>query len=338
MYSKIELLKNYKRETHLNGLFNDFPVSKISPAHLSKMYSPLWDKEWAEDDEELYVPITHILDAYYCLPERIDMSFTYLWKAINSIYSYLAIKKSTNQNLTEKDKIDLFLSELSSKLNDDFIYKSNQYTILQIITEFISLTPKKTMRFIANYVLKGMAIDIKANISSKYNSSQYKTFRTQFKDLFDIIEKTYGKAYMDNCNPTIKPNSSNSNLGIVEKDKARRITDSLAGKFQELLINRTITVTDDTHSLSFTYDLTDDFKYLDFIFRIFLYAIRNSSVHGNKASRFNSDFANEASIKSSEYVFLLGHMFLSFLMYLNNQLDINDLALNIENTSLFQQC
>jgi len=335
MYEKIELIKNYNREQHLKGLYSNFSVSKISPENLSKLYSSLWDKEWSEDDEELYVPITHLLDAYYCLPERIDMSFTYLWKSINSVYSYFAIKKLPNQGLTEKDKIDIFINSLSLKLDETFLYNSSNYSIKQVIDDFVKLIPLKTLKFISNYVLKGIAIEIKGNLPPKYNTSQYKTFRQQFPALLTKIQQTYGQSYMDICNPIVKTGQAFADLQITDKDKSRRIIESLSKKFQELLINKTITFSNNTYTSSEIYSFSDDRDFLDFIFRIFLYGIRNSSIHGNKASRFNSDYANNESIKSSEFVFLLGHLFLSLLMYLDNLIDITDLKINIENTKLF---
>jgi hypothetical protein len=40
------------------------------------------------------------------------------------------------------------------------------------------------------------------------------------------------------------------------------------------------------------------------------------------------------SMRSSNYTFYLGHMFLSLLMYLNGNLAIDELVLNMENLKL----
>ena len=47
-------------------------------------------------DTITYILKTHLLDSYYCLPERPDMAFTFLWKCMNNIYSTYQRKNSTD--------------------------------------------------------------------------------------------------------------------------------------------------------------------------------------------------------------------------------------------------
>ena len=67
-----------------------------------------------------YVLRTHLLDSYYCLPERPDMAFTFLWKCINNTYSNYQRKFSTE--VKTKDAIllqnmsDVIANRLSVKI------------------------------------------------------------------------------------------------------------------------------------------------------------------------------------------------------------------------------
>ncbi len=62
-----------------------------------------------------------------------------------------------------------------------------------------------------------------------------------------------------------------------------------------------------------------------------LYAIRNNTLHGKIASRLNSKTANGKSFRASKYIYLLGYMFLSIMLYVSNELELNDLSFNFEN-------
>lgn len=59
-------------------------------------------------------------------------------------------------------------------------------------------------------------------------------------------------------------------------------------------------------------------------------------LNGNIGSRLNIAYVNQASLKSSTYVYFLGHAFLSFALYCNNDLELEDLKVNIENLNLLK--
>lgn len=67
--STIEILKQYDKNKHIE-IFSDKNLKHINLKYISS------DK-WVTDEDIPYVMKTHLLDSYYCLPERPDMAFTF---------------------------------------------------------------------------------------------------------------------------------------------------------------------------------------------------------------------------------------------------------------------
>lgn len=347
----LELVKNYTKEQHLEALYKGEIENFLILKNLKCIYGIKWN-----NDDYPYVPVTHLLDSYYCLPERPDMAFTFLWKAINSVYNkhYLIVAGKggsiggvrINGEEGDAKKLYLMIESVTNRLNDTVVYKGNIFSLKDLIDLYVEKMPIKTLRFVANYVLKGLAIDNKLNydglnrkLMKTYLSSQYTTFKSTFQDLLSIIDDTYGKSYLDIS--FLKSNIHNSHIDIdtFNQDKSRRLAHSLATKFKELLVKKEATFKDikdikEEEKDKYTFKLNDDGMYLKFVYNCILYAMRNTSFHGNVASRFNSKTFDKEAIESSTYVYLLGHLFLTLCLYVNGELSAQELAINVENLNL----
>ncbi|MDA2251855.1 hypothetical protein PDM88_21180 [Bacillus cereus] len=347
----LELVKNYTKEQHLEVLYK----GEIKDFLILKNLKYAYDGKWNDKDYP-YVPVTHLLDSYYCLPERPDMAFTFLWKAINSIYNknYLIVAGKGGSiggvridgGEGDSKKLYLMIESVTNRLNDTVVYKGNTFSLMNLIDLYVEKMPIKTLRFVANYVLKGLAIDNKLNYGGLHGrlmkthlSSQYSTFKSTFQDLLSIIGDTYGKSYLDIS--FLKSNIHNSQIDVdtFDQDKSRRLAHSLATKFKELLVKKEATFKDikdikEEEKDKYTFKLNDDGMYLKFVYNCILYAMRNTSFHGNVASRFNSKTFDKEAIESSTYVYLLGHLFFTLCLYVNGELSAQELAINIENLNL----
>ncbi|MBX9967226.1 hypothetical protein H7K06_06805 [Priestia aryabhattai] len=350
MDKRLEVLKNYNKIEHLNVLYENKINNYVSLKDIKKIYN----QKWVNDPNYPYVTATHLLDSYYCLPERPDMAFTFLWKSINSVYNkHYLVKAGTGQSIggnqidgREGDgkKLYLMIESISKCLNHSFIYEGSTCSIKDLIDLYVAKMPIKTLRFVANYVLKGLAIDNKLNyegldknLMKTHLSSQYTTFKSSFNDLISIIGDTYGQSYLDICFLKSNIHNSQTDVDTSDRDKSRRLVHSLATTFKELLTKKRATFKDTANEeekdrYTFTFKNEDD--YLKFVFNCILYAVRNTSFHGNVASRFNSKTFDKEAITSSTYVYLLGHLFLTFCLYINNELTTQELALNLENLKL----
>lgn len=326
----IELLKNYDKNKHIE-IFSDKNLKHINLKYISS------DK-WLTDKDIPYVLKTHLLDSYYCLPERPDMAFTFLWKCINNSYTELFIQKNPTSigQLSDSKSIDTLIDVVEKNLN---VYINEQVTIKIMIEKFIDNIPIKLTRFIANFILKNYVLEKKyydenkktAGIANKYISSSYTTFKSQFKNVHNIIINTYGEAYAKITQPEIKKNNIYLNIHDENKEKSKNIIKSLANKLQELLIKRSVNLNDSKEENTFTLELSDDKNYINFIVRNLLYAIRNNTVHGKIASRLNSQTKNKDSYSSSVYIYLLGYMFLTISLYELGYISNSDLNINLEN-------
>jgi len=316
----LKLLKQYDRNKHI-GIFTDKNTNYINLRYINS------DK-WIKDDSVPYIIKTHLLDSYYCLPERPDMAFTLLWKCINNSYTELFIKKNptSEKRLTDSKSIDILVDVIIKNFN---VFISEEITIKMMIEKFVENVPIKLTSFIANFVLKNYVLEKKyfdrnrntIGIANKYISSSYTTFKSKFKDIYQAIINTYGESYYKITKPEIK--EGNVYLNINDKNKSRNIIKSLSNKFYELLVKKEILLKDDKEEKSYLIKIKDDKEYINFIIRNFLYAIRNNIIHGKIASRLNS--------RTKNYIYLLRCMFLTIALYELNYINKEDLYVNIEN-------
>ena len=320
----INLLKSYDKNKHLEITSN----SNIEKINLHYLFSEKWNQE----ENIPYIVQTHLLDSYYCLPERPDMAFTFLWKSINSSYNELYITKKPNEEKRLSDTIAIEM--LNSMIVDNFDSKINdEITVELLLKKYISKIPLKLTKFISNYLLKNYVLEKKYSTKRhvKYISSSFNTFKSKFPKIYNAIIDTYGSAYEKITNPEID-NHGNISLNIKKEDeqKSREITHSLAITIKELLIKRQVNI-DNSATESFTLDLTNNLDYIKFITLNLVYAIRNNTIHGKIASRLNSKTKNKESYFSSVYLYLLGYMILSISLYELDYINATDLEVNLKN-------
>lgn len=313
-----DILKTYNRDTHLKHI-ESLCTKKIK---LSYVFS----ENWVSDEKTPYIVKTHLLDSYYCLPERPDMAFTFLWKSINSLYNELFLTYNPAKKVADGKSIDFFMEKML--LNFDLEVCSG-FSVNDLLSLYIKNIPEKLPRFIAGYILKNYAIE-SSEITYKNLSTSYLTFKKQFPEIFNDIKITYGDKYRKLTNPEISKNGS-IKLNISDKNKSYRIMHSLGDKIKELLIKKEVNIENKNTMESYTLKLNTDKIYLNFIVRNILYSIRNNTIHGKIASRLNSSMVNNDSYSSSSYTYLLGYFFISLLLYELKYIGKNDLCVLLKN-------
>lgn len=307
-----ELIKNYDKSKHLEILEkNDFK------------FEYLFSSNWNNIEDIPYVLRTHLLDSYYCLPERPDMAFTFLWKCINNTYSTYQRKFSNVVQIGDSVLLQNMSDVIASRLSDKI---TTTETIGSLIEKYIDKIPNKILRFISNYILKSYVIKEQIK-DERYVYSSYNTFKSKFQNIHDSIISSYGQDYLGICNASIL--NGEVNLNITDKNKSLKIINSLSEKLKELIKTRQTFLSHNNQI--YTLKLNSNEEYIQFILFNILYAIRNNTVHGKIASRLNSAYVNSDSYNSSKYIYSLGYMFLSVMLYVSNELDSSDLIFNLTN-------
>lgn len=345
MEDSLNLLKDYTHQKHTEQLKSkDALGTFLDPTRLRRIYNDAWTNEtWLNRNQVPYESLTYLLDAYSCIPNRPDMGFAFLWMSINNTYKKVFLKSNVIAPANDDNCIKQTLLELESRLNHVVEYNGNHYSLLKIIEMYTEKMPLKTYRFIANYILKGSTIE-SAGFPYKYHIRSYGTFKKNFGSLERKIANTYYAGFTAICSPRMAPDNSKVELQIDQTDetkrkKSRTIPNSLAKKLKTLLQTRSVDIYKDIEKEDGTKErvsvekltIDSNYEYINFVFRIILYSIRNNSFHGNIAARLNSKHAVGGSVNASNYIFLLGHLFLTLFMYCSGELDLQQLAINLEN-------
>lgn len=326
----INLLKNYKKELHEENIKS----TNQKLITLNYVFSDLWEVE----ENIPYVAKTHLLDSYYCLPNRPDMAFTFLWKSINNSYNELWLQENPDNKgrLQDGTSLTYMIERVSSSSNT--IIKDD-LSIINLIDLYSSKMPLKTTKFLANLLLKNYALEKKYpihpteknTIATKHISSTYTTFKKQFEEIYTPIIETYGEAYLKIANPTIIKGSVSMNISKQDSRKSMQLIKSLAEKIKELLINKTANFSNSDMTKNYEVKFKNNLEYINFIVRNFLYAIRNNTVHGKIASRLNSKTKNDGSYESAVFIYLLGYMFFSLSLYQLDYIKKEDLVILYKN-------
>lgn len=307
-----ELMKRYNKSKHIESI-------KVKNFKFEYLFS----KNWKKEEDIPYVLRTHLLDSYYCLPERPDMAFTFLWKCINNTYSTYQRKTSSEIITGDAKLLENMSKGIVEKLSDNITATD---TIKSLIEKYIDKVPDKILSFLSNYILKSYVIKQQI-VDERYVYSSYNTFKKKFKSIHDSIISTYGQEYLSICSSTIC--NGEVNLNITDQDKSIKIIRSLSEKLKELIKKREVILKHDGKEYQLKLNSNDE--HIQFILFNILYAIRNNTVHGKIASRLNSDYTNSKSYNSSKYIYLLGYMFLSVMLYVSDELELEDLTFNIVN-------
>ena len=228
-------------------------------------------------------------------------------------------------SMSDSKSLDKIIEHISNNLGRGFEVDGEIKTIKCILDLYYKEIPIKTLNFVSSYILKGIAIE-SHNAPIIYASSSYRSFKKKFGKIYQIIKSTYGFKYQEICSPCVSSCKTVIDYSISDGEKSRKLVHSLSGSLKEALVNGCVNL-DDGSSISFDTEK----ERLEFVLLCILYSVRNNNSHGNVASRMNSVYANKDSFKAAEYVYLLGHMFLSLIMYKNQDIEIDDLRINFQN-------
>ncbi|MCH4568225.1 hypothetical protein [Bacillus sp. ES1-5] len=339
----LNLILNYNKEKHEKHLEHKNTVGNLLvPGSFKTINSTHWsDDSWLSQNSLPHTAITHLLDSYYQLPERPDLAFNSLWASINSLYSKLATEHAILNNTKipgDAESIRIALKLINDVLIHKINYRGNEYEIGSLITNYLEYLPLQTFRFIASFILKGIVVN---DFNPKYISSQFRTFKSKerfefiYNDIYDSFGKSYKILYNVNLtNSDIKLTLNGTTKEEIKNNKrtSEGLTYQLALFLQELAIKRVSYIEKEEISV----ELSDDEKYLEFIFQTILYSIRNNTLHGNSSARLSSINANSAYLATSTFTYLYGHLFLSLLLYVSNEVKTQDLELNFFNLELWK--
>lgn len=297
--STLLLVKQYSRNQHIKSI----PQKQSNlPKALTYIYNPAWE---TNNDATPYEILTQVMDCYYCLPERPDLATLFCWQAINHSYNEFSLSDPNIRNiLKDSEGIDRLLEKI---IGNYAVYKD-------YLVPYIKALPDKAYRFVASYVLKGHVISL-CNGNLKYANQSYKQFASKYKDLYDIIAKTYGDILVKISSPRVENNQVRINADQVRN---RRLTVSLSQKLRELVEKQSAKFELEDKSIE---EITfTDKQSLEFVIRFILYASRCSNFHGNVASRLNSDNAHEKTFEMYTNLFLLEYIVLAISLHIQGYL------------------
>lgn len=211
--------------------------------------------------------------------------------------------------------IYILTPEFVKLVNQDYLKYEN------LLKPFYENMPLKTCRFVASYILKGIALE-DANLSPKYISSSYHSFKKRFNNFYDKIRKSYGEKYKMICN--VSECNAKITFGITDKKASKELIKSLAKKIQILIKTDMTSFTKFDSSESYEVNFNNKNK-IEFLLFSILYATRCNNFHGNVSSRLRSQFANKETYFSNKYIFVLAHIFLVIALNINGYICVNDL-------------
>lgn len=319
----LDLLECYDKSNHVSI------VPRFDAINIKTVYS----NKWREEKCAPLAIVLNVLDSLYCMPERPDMAFTHLWKAINGAYNNLSYKNKTiSGKLRDHDAINFSINGINSVL--DVVVDSNDgVTVNDIFIAYANAAPIKIMRFFSNYVIKTI-IGYRCGCPAHLMNHTGMGFRAAHPILFNAIEKTYG----------VMHTSSSANVSVcktridyVFKDgvNARAITNEAAKTLKECLVTLTASPYipgNKNNSISMNISREDRVRIM---IDCILYASRNNSFHGNHSPRLTSVSASKDSVIGSIYLYILGTFYMSLTLFLSGEINASELRFNIENVKNF---
>lgn len=293
-----------------------------------------------------YVAATGLIDAYSQLPRRPDLAFNSLWSATNSSYNdlYLSSHLSHGAALTDSKSIDYSLQRIAQQLHKNIPILGaasgsiQSISIFDLLKEYIRIAPDKNFNFVAQYVLRGIAVERhnaqQATPGNKIReiliSSAYLTFKKRFPGIHSQISNSTGLKFSALCSISESLCRTDVDFGIQQtaSEQARKLVHATGKILRQEAIAASVT----TNSTQGSFD--DQKHWLSFLVLPFLYATRNTAAHGNAASRLNSIFANGDTISSSTWTFLFCYMYFSLILLCQSNIAVSDLEPLYENTKL----
>ncbi len=337
-----EIVSNYSASKHEAQLLPK--GHKRYSWHTSFKY--LNPASWANPSDIPYVAATGLIDAYSQLPQRPDLAFNSLWSATNSSYNdlYLSSHLSHGARLTDSKSIEYSLQRISQQLHQQITIPhaagnaTSSITIIDLIKDYIKIAPDKNFNFVAQYVLRGIAVERHnaqqntpaSKIREILIPSAYSTFKSKFSYIYDMINNSSGAKFSALCVISESSCRTDINFGIQKSasDQVRQLVHATGKILRKEAISCSVT----TNATQGSFDSLQ--HWLSFLIRPLLYASRNTAAHGNAASRLNSIFANAESTKSASWTFLFCYLYFSLILLCQAKVSISDLLPLYENSKL----
>ena len=295
----LELAKNYCRDSHLSVIPQ---LNAKLPGSLKKIYEPLWETDASSGGIAApYETLTYLIDCYYCLPERPDLATLFCWQAINHAYNELILSDATLNNLSDSKGIKLLIDKLHTAWAAYSPY----------LSPFVQAIPDKAFRFVAAVMLRSYCAK-QAGLDQKYIAKNYKGFLDTFPVLHDMLEHSVGPALIRVCTKPAEVVGNRVKINASEEDYLR-IQRLFADKIMDLVKKQTTTYRRNGVTVSAVFS---DRDVITLVIQYLLYSSRNNNLHGNVASRLNSNKANEQSYTLYTRLFLLEYTLLGIMLHM----------------------
>lgn len=306
-------------------------------------FQPLKPGKWNSSQTIPYVAATLLLDVYSQLPQRPDLAFGFLWSAINACYNdlYLSQCTSNGDSLQDGKSIDFSVERISQRLHHEISLdlgegEIRQYAIRDVLRSYLNCAPQRIFNFVANYALKGIAVDRHNAVCNSSEAirkilipSTYNTLKSKFPAVYGLLNSNLGLKYFDICNISETPDKTDISFGIqpANSNKSRALIHEASEVLKASFVSY-------DHTSASAQAFTSEKEWLSAQIYLFLYAARNSAVHGNVANRLNSIFAKAETISASSWTFLFGYTYLALILYCLKSIDLDDLAPCVKNSEL----
>lgn len=287
--------------------------------------------------------MTSLLDAYWQLPRRPDLAFTSLWSATNNSYNDLFLadpQNAASESLTDRMSIDFSLKEIAARLHlmAPISSPAQSISIQDLIRIYLTNAPARNFHFIAQYILRGIAIEEhnatkvppKAPIKKIFVPASFLSFKKEFGSVHAKIKSSLGGKFANLC--TIRESACDTelNFGIQQQvsGKARGIVHQAGILFRQEALAVSIT----NSGVAGTFN--NEQHWLSFLVRPLLYTSRNNAAHGNATSRLNSLSASADSVTAATWTFLFCYLYFSLILLCQAKITLADLEPLYENTDL----
>lgn len=329
-----EIVVNYDRRKHEAQLLPD----NHSRYTWYTNFRRLNPAAWTNPESIPYVAATGLIDAYSQLPKRPDLAFNSLWSATNSSYNdfYLSNHLGQGAKLSDSKSIEFSLDRIAQQLHQQIPLLSvseagNSISISDLIKEYIKIAPDKNFNFVAQFVLRGIAVDNHNNpplpaiqdkkIRDVLIPSSYTTFKKKFPAIHERIKNSTGTVYSSLCTISESTCRTDINFGIQQqsKERIRKLVHATGLILREEALGYPLSSSPQLVGFVSSED------WLAFLIFPLLYATRNTAAHGNAASRLNSIFANGDSVTSASWTFLFCYLYFSLILMCQSKITLSDL-------------
>ncbi|PGN04328.1 hypothetical protein [Priestia megaterium] len=290
--------------------------------NMNQLFSPLKLKDI--DNPVINVTVSYIIDALDQLPQRPDIAFDQIWRALDYQFHYL--KRTRNWN--DKNRTLGMMEQTVNELLCDYLRNNKYNAIKKMVRMLAGIIPNQTGEYIARRLFDeegesaaSHVIDHQSRIQDRFKNSIFQNdLYREFESKYEFIKKQEQlirdtKIFKLEKDLKSKVNRQNIQRKInklkVSPSKSSAIYQT--GRLACYLVNgETIEFTLEDKKVK--YNLSDE-QLMKLIVLGLLYTYRNERFHGSIfSSTFRSSNANLNTYAHAYYMFILAYFILLTLI------------------------